>query len=125
MLPQQRLQLFLCRVLLQVFPRFSNTHFVASRVSFAEASALFASTYSRNSGSVPDSRTSIHEPSSKQNFAPSVRSIDTTFLPKSVEASTATFLTAFAFCSSLKCRFSRTGQNSLPTFLKSCRICSP
>src|SRR5256885_5811075 len=62
----------------------------------------------------------IQVPSAKTNFAPSVRSIDTTLRPRSVEASTATFLIAFAFCSSLRCRFSRNGQNSRPIFLKSC-----
>src|SRR5207248_1877193 len=102
-----------------------NTHFVASFVNFVEAAALSASTYSRKSGSVPDRRNSIQEPSSKTNFAPSVRSMDTTFRPNSVELSTPTLRTAFAFCSSLKCRFSRTGQNSRPSFLYNARICSP
>src|SRR4029077_31666 len=124
-LPHQRPKFFLGGHFLQFLLQLSNTHFVASPVSLADASALVASTYKRNSGSVPASRSSIHDPSSKLNLAPSVRSIDTTFRPSSVVASTATFFTAFAFCSSLRCRFSRTGQNSLPTFLKSGRICSP
>src|SRR6267142_2797716 len=51
--------------------------------------------------------------------------MDTTFRPTSVEASTATFFTAFAFCSSERCKFSRTGQNSRPSFLNIARTCSP
>ena len=72
----------------------------AWRVNFSVAAALSASTYSRTIGSVPLKRTRIHEPSSNSNFAPSVRSTDTTFLPSSVEASTATLRMVFAFCSS-------------------------
>src|SRR5271165_6652967 len=82
-LPRQRSNLLFDRHALQFFLQLSNTHFVASPVNFAESAALFASTYKRNSGSVPDSRNNIHEPSSKLNFAPSVRSIDTTFRPTS------------------------------------------
>src|ERR1700732_1234093 len=107
---------------LRALLRYASTHLVASSVNRAEAFGLSASTYGRSSGSVPDSRSSIQLPSSKTNFAPSVRSTETTFRPTSVEASTATFFTAFAFCSSLRCKFSRRGQNSRPSFLKSCLI---
>src|SRR5580693_639183 len=98
---------------------------VASFASFAEAAALSASMYKRSKGSVPLNLASIQDPSSNTNFAPSVRSVDTTLRPRSVELSTATFLMAFAFCSSLKCRFSRTGQNSRPNLLNIAFSCSP
>src|SRR6266702_1753321 len=81
----------------------------ASFTSFAAPASLSASTYNRSSGSVPLNRSNIQLPSSNTNFAPSMRSTDTTFLPSSVVASTAAFRIAFAFCSSLKCKFSRTG----------------
>src|SRR5580692_4116385 len=110
---------------LRAFVHYASTHLVASPVNRAEAFGLPASTYKRSNRSVPESRSSIQLPSSKTNFAPSVRSTETTFRPRSVLASTATFLIAFAFCSSLSCRFSRTGQNSRPNFLKSALICSP
>src|SRR6202050_1163131 len=108
----------------RVFVCYASTHLVASSVKRAEAFGLSASTYSRSSGSVPESRSNIQLPSSKTNFAPSVRSTETTFRPRSVVASTATFLMAFAFCSSLSRRFSRTGQNSRPIFLNSAAISS-
>src|SRR5712664_3037503 len=93
---QERLFFFVSTDLVQ----FGNSHCDAARVSLPDAAALSASTYRRSSGSVPERRRSIHEPSSKINFAPSVRLIDMTFRPASVEASTATRLPAFAFCSS-------------------------
>src|SRR4029077_2393367 len=122
--PQERRSFFFRANLIRFF-QLCSTHCDASLTSFAEAAALSASTYRRSSGSVPERRRSIHEPSSKTNFAPSVRSMDTTFRPASVEASTATRFTAFAFCSSERWRFSRTGQNSRPSFLYIARICSP
>src|SRR4029077_19380139 len=122
--PQERRSFFFSANFIRFF-QLCSTHCDASLTSFAEAAALSASTYRRSSGSVPERRNSIHDPSSKTNFAPSVRSMDTTFRPSSVEASTATLLTAFVFCSSLRCRFSRTGQNSHPSLANIARICSP
>ena len=46
---------------------------------------------------MPLNRSNIQDPSPNTNFAPSVRSTDTTFLPRSVEASTAALRIAFAF----------------------------
>src|SRR5258707_6769431 len=97
----------------RLFSRLAHQSFTiqsdASFTSFAVAASLSASTYKRSSGSVPLNRNSIQDPSPNTNFAPSVRSTDTTFLPSSVVASTAALRIAFAFCSSDKCRFSRTG----------------
>src|SRR5260370_40038735 len=95
---QERLFFFVSTHLVQ----FCSTHCEASRVNFADAAALSASTYRRSSRSVPERRRRIHEPSAKINLAPAVRAMDTTFRPASVEASTTTRLTAFAFCSSAR-----------------------
>src|SRR5258708_21219674 len=60
----------------------------ASFTSFAVAASLSPSTYKRSIGSVPLNRNSLPDPSPNTNFPPSVRSTETTFLPRRLVAST-------------------------------------
>ena len=53
----------------------------AARARAAASSCDFASAYTRATGSVPDSRTRIHEPSSKSNFIPSSWLTEATLRP--------------------------------------------